>query len=489
MNDNRLGRCETAIELYAQLPSYAEEGVEPRSMVPKYNLWGLSLQSAGRYEDSLEPFNLALAAAEESGEVDKVQSTLQLLAQSQLALNHYAEAGELLQRAIELEGPDVLITDRLAPQRTLAGLYMLTDRNTEALSLLQDAIGGIEEIETSALGEELKAYSLDEMRTQKVLTLAMQADMLIQMGNPQQALEYLLQTDVLNKGVKWLLPYEDMTLPLAQAYLELGRWQDAEARLEMNTDNEALELLPDLGQNNPDLLRLRGEIELARGNLQQAGDYLQSALEACSPVSNELPLMPKAAILRDMGRLAELSGDLTGAEEKYRLAMDELLAIASAVPWNTLLTGGLAEEIYDAGQSLIELYESQGRTQEADEVRNTLDQVKTAAQFIRNYSSISNDDADAAFRQYRTINTHLETLRYKLHYDLGAGVDNFDQKYEQLQDAQGLPRKYRKEQLEQISTLRQELEEKVIGLEQEAAAKLAELRELDPEAAAIIELK
>lgn len=489
LNDHRLLRYEAADVLYQQLPALAGRGLEPQSMIPKYDLWGLSLQSSGRYADAIEAFELALEAAEKSGKAERVHSTLELLAEVNLGLNRNIEGEAQLQRACELEPSLERCTAWFDPQRTLASHYIWTERSDEAEALLQDTLDRIEKFEATAVGTDREEYAHSEMRSERVKTLAMLADLKSRQGNLQQALEYLLQADRLNDGIDWLLPQEDMALPLAQAYLKLGRLQDARDRLDKPNENELTKFMPDAERGNPELLRMQGEIQLAQGNWQEAEEYLQSALDACAPVRTPEVLVQKSGILLAMGRLAEQNLDKAGAEADYQQAFNELLASTPEFQWNTMLKTTLADEIDAAGQSLIELYESQGRQTEVDNIRHTLDLVRAAQAFARQYTHLSNAEAEHAFRNYRTANTYLTTLSFALYWKTGVGLEEIDERIKQLQNEQGLDTKYRREQNRQLQALRTEVEEKIAGLETAAANYLTELRRLDPETAAIIEIQ
>lgn len=231
INYHRLLRYEEAMPLYDLLPEIAAQGVEPQSMIPKYNLWALSLQSYGRYHESLDAFQLALEAAEDAGNPDKILFTLKLLAINNLELNRIAESEELLKRAIALVPELERSNDIFDPHLQLASIYVNTDREDEAEALLLDTLDEIGIVETTADGEEREASILYQMRSERIKTLAALGGLKLLQDNPEKALEYFLQADKLNEGREFVLPTENMATNLAQVYIELGRFEDAQAQL------------------------------------------------------------------------------------------------------------------------------------------------------------------------------------------------------------------------------------------------------------------
>ena len=224
---HRLSRYDKADEYFQRIQVLAESGTESNTLDSTYRLWGLAMVDCGRLEEALDKFKLSLGTAERMNDANGIVSTLICLADVYGSLNNNELAEAMLERAMELSAEQVQSYTFFDPQRKLAAHYWWTGRRAEAEALYLQTLEDIDACKQTWFNGEPQEFSTRDIRAEKVKTLGALGGMFLLQGEPEMALEYLQQAQQLNDGEQFLFPMEDMTQPLAQAYLDLGQAQDA----------------------------------------------------------------------------------------------------------------------------------------------------------------------------------------------------------------------------------------------------------------------
>lgn len=491
INFNRLPRYEMAVEQYAQCARLADKyGESPVRTLPGISLWGFALESAGRYEDAAPVFQRATEYAQETGDAVRVQRFLNMQADNAICLGNNAEAEALLTQAVALNSEVADdARDRYESYFKLATFYQSVRRRDDAVTVLNQALDDIEQRREAATGSQDEARMLARLDGAEFDALATFGYVMFDSRQLDKAVEYYERAAVLSDKTNAPFQSDRVDLQLAEAYKDLGRYQDALSQLDKAEEHSVARLGPTLAFNDVPAALLKGQIYNELGEIEPARKYIKQAAKACPPLYNVNNAVIYATIQRAFGDLATLEGQDDEALDYYQDSYDVLSEVASGFQWTTPLRYGLDREFVDSGEKLADQLEKHGRPKQSYAAIDRCKGVQLAQDYLVKGTPAPDQASRQLLNDYRTATTYLDTLRGAQLQLTGWSNMPAAWPYSAYWSMDKYPWRYRREYVRQVTSLRRELADKVAKAEAEADACRQRLRDGAPDIADIVDLK
>jgi len=490
-NFNRLSRFDTAATQYERCVELAEaSSEEPARVLPVISLWGFDLQSAGRYEDAAAVFQRATECAEKTGKTARVQQCLNTQAGNELCLGHNAEAETLLKQAAALNGdfPDDVF-DRYESACALAEYYQSVGRTGDAVQVLEQALADIDLRRGAAQVAQNAKRTVARLDDAEFGALTAFGTVMYDSRQFDKAVDYYERAAALSDQAGAVFPTERVDLLLAQAYMQLGRYDDALSRLKTAEQNSWTSFSPLMSNRDAWLMLLEGQVYNELGEIELARLYIKRAAKACPPVYSVGNAVLYAAIQRAFGDLATLEDMRPEALSYYQDSYDVLSDVASGFQWTTPLRYSLDQVFSEIGLALADRLKQAGRVEEADEVLDRCHAVQLAHEYLVAGMPAPDDHARRLLNDYRTATTRLDSLRSARLQLEGSFAAKKTWPYSAYTAMSAYPWRYRREYVRQFTSLRRELKQKIAQAETDADACRQRLREGAPDIADIVDLK
>jgi tetratricopeptide (TPR) repeat protein len=484
----RMGDSEAGLSYYERCQTFIDD-VAPDRLVAVTGLWGFSLTSCGRYPESLPVFAKATSFSEEAGTNKRMLDNLPWLGLMYLLMNQRDEGEATLRQAMLLVHEVNDCFDPSSPYQYLAEYLFSTGEEQVAISLLEDALADISVLEDSVDPEAKRAnYWKGQLESARITTLADIGDMHLILGKPETALACFQEADALTEGDEFIMPGEQMELNLAETYIELGRFDEAIKELNEMHSRGPVEYGYGAGFFDPELLMLFGTAYLCKGDYDTAANYLMQAQDACWSDETEYWQTVHAEILQLKAEIAVAQADNALAIACYSLALEHQTRAVRMFIWDTSLRSGLAEQMREVAAPHAMLLDEAGKTDKAKEVRRLAEAADAAKALAFQPLPTEATPASQALQEYRTTLTYLDEQRRDRDFRLRI-QDETPPPLGDYWTKSDLYWKYHREWVRQQAQIKCDLDTRIAVLEVRAAEQLVELRKLDPQTAAIIELQ